>query len=146
MSATKIALRILAIFTAFFLAAGTTCNPPSIARTWVNPSAKMHELTKIKIDYNCGQKPIKSYDPLSASLWIIKAYVRCARVDCTWGRAKGILRNSDQIETTFSTFSAVRNMQIYNEGSLLRVSVKINYRDERRKPEFKTYYLHPEGL
>ena len=135
---------LVASLLALSLTAGSACNRPPIARTWVNTQAKMHEISKIEIHYNCGEKPIKAYDPLSAALWIIKTRVRCARTDCTWGRAKGLQHKDGSLEATYSTFSALRNVYIVDEGGLIRVAVRIKYRDSKRPPEAMTYYLQPE--
>ncbi len=136
--------RVIAAVCALLLTAASTCTPPPIARIWVNDAAKLHDISKIEINYNCGEKPIKAYDPLSASLWILKAHTRCARTDCTWGRAKAIRHRDGTLEATFNTFSAVRKMVIHREGALLRADVAIRYRDPKRKPEHKSYYLHPK--
>ncbi len=125
-------------------AAGKGCNRPQIAQTWINPKANLNEISKLDIHYNCGEKPIKAYDPLSASLWIVKAYVRCARTDCTWGRAKGNTYKDGSIVSTFSTFSALRTVTMLDEGGLLKVSVVNKFRDPKRPTENFQYYLHPE--
>lgn len=138
-------LRIIAIFAALFMLAGTACKRPSIARTWINATPKLHDVSKVKILYNCGEKPIKAYDPLSASLWIIKSYTKCPRAHCTLGRAKGIRDEDGTIRVTYSTFLAIRNMIIFDEGGLLRVKIQNNYRDPKRPNEEKTFYLQPEG-
>lgn len=135
---------LLASLLALSLTAGSACNRPPIARTWVNPQAKIHEVSKIEIYYNCGEKPIKAYDPLSAALWVIKTYVRCARTDCTWGRAKGLSKKDGSLEATYSTFLAWRNVHIVDEGGLIRAGVQIKYRDSERPSEAMTYYLQPE--
>lgn len=120
------------------------CIKPSLAQVWVNSAAKEKDLVRLKIDYNCGEKPIKSYDPLSASLWIVRGFMKCGRAECIWGRAKGRTKSSAEMHVTFSSFSVVRELKIFYEGGLLRVDVLNNYRDTRRKPKTQSYYLHPE--
>jgi hypothetical protein len=120
------------------------CIKPSLAQIWVNSAAKEKDLVRLKIDYNCGEKPIKSYDPLSASLWIVRGFMKCGRAECIWGRAKGRMKGSAEMDVTFSSFSVVRELKIFYEGGLLRVEVLNNYRDTRRKPTMQSYYLHPE--
>lgn len=137
-------VRILAAAIALLLTGANTCTPPPLARTWVNAGAKLHDISKIKLVYNCGEKPIKAYDPLSAALWIVKAHTRCARTDCTWGRAKILRERDGTMRAVFNTFAAKRILLIRQEGGLLDVSVKIIYHDPRRQPEVKSYYLHPE--
>lgn len=120
------------------------CIKPDLAKNWINPEAGQKELSRLKIDYNCGEKPIKSYDPLSASLWIVRGFMNCGRAECIWGRAKGTMHGSTEMHVTFSSFSVVRELKLYFESGLLRVQVVNIYRDERRKPKKESYYLHPE--
>lgn len=119
------------------------CEKPALAKTWVNPEAELHELTKLKFTYNCGEKPIRHYDPLSASLWLVRAYSKCGRTDCAWGRTKGVQLNS-HMTATFNTYAAVRKLKIRTESGLLKVDVEIKYRDENRKPVVYQIYMHPE--
>jgi len=128
---------------ALSLTAGSACNRPYIARTWVYETKQINEISKIHIHYNCGEKPIKAYDPLSAALWIIKAYTRCARTECTWGRAKGNTYKDGTIRATFDTFMAKRHIQVIEEGKLLRLDLQVDYRDPKTPSETKTYYLRP---
>ena len=120
------------------------CKRPPMARTWVNPEPKLNELSKLVIHYNCGEKPIKAYDRLSAALWVVKAYTRCARTECTWGRAQGNTMKDGRISAIFSTFSALRTITIEDEGGLIKVSLNNTYRDARRKPDHLEYFLHPK--
>lgn len=136
--------RLLAVIIALGLTAASQCKPPYMARTWHNAEPSLNELSKIEIVYNCGEKPIRAYDPLSAALWIIKAHVRCARTDCTWGRARGQSLKDGGIEATFSTFSAIRQMKLKHEGGLLKANLSIYYRDRKRPAEHLEYYLHPD--
>ena len=126
------------------IAPAFACIKPSLAKVWVNSDAKEKDLVRLKIDYNCGEKPIKSYDPLSASLWIVRGFMKCGRAECIWGRAKGTMLNSSEMHVTFSSFSVVRELKIFTEPGLLRVEVINNYRDTRRKATKHSYYLHPE--
>lgn len=119
------------------------CEKPDLAKTWVNPEASLHELSKLKFTYNCGEKPIKSYDPLSASLWLVRAYSKCGRTDCSWGRTKGI-QSSSLMSATFHTYAAVRKLKIRSESGLIKVDVEIIYRDENRKPVVYQIYMHPD--
>ena len=127
-----------------FIPQASACIKPILAKVWVNSAAKEKDLVRLKIDYNCGEKPIKSYDPLSASLWIVRGFMKCGRAECIWGRAKGTMINSSEMHVTFSSFSMVRDIKLFYEGGLLRVDVVNNYRDKRRKPTKQSYYLHPE--
>ncbi len=120
------------------------CVKPSLAKVWVNSDAKEKDLVRLKIDYNCGEKPIKSYDPLSASLWIVRGFMKCGRAECIWGRAKGTMLSSSEMHVTFSSFSVVRELKIFIESGLLRAEVLNKYRDTRRKPTKESFYLHPE--
>ncbi len=122
----------------------SACLKPSLAKIWVNSDVKEKDLIRLKIDYNCGEKPIKSYDPLSASLWIVRGFMKCGRAECLWGRAKGTMYNSNEMHVTFSSFSVVRDLKIFIESGLLRVEVQNNFRDTRRKPTKQSFYLHPE--
>lgn len=122
----------------------SACIKPFLAKTWVNSDAKEKDLVRLKIDYNCGEKPIKSYDPLSASLWIVRGFMKCGRAECILGRAKGTMINSNEMHVTFSSFSYVRELEIFIESGLLRVEVQNNYRDTRRQPTQQSFYLHPQ--
>jgi hypothetical protein len=122
----------------------SACIKPSLAKIWMNSDAKEKDLVRLKIDYNCGEKPIKSYDPLSASLWIVRGFLKCGRAECIWGRAKGTMINSNEMHVTFSSFSVVRDLKIFIESGLLRVEVQNNFRDTRRKPTQQSFYLHPQ--
>jgi hypothetical protein len=141
-----------AVFTTLFLIGpngphiptASACIKPSLATIWVNSDAKEKDLVRLKIDYNCGEKPIKSYDPLSASLWIVRGFMKCGRAECIWGRAKGTMINSNEMHVTFSSFSYVRELKIFIESGLLRVEVQNNYRDTRRQPTKQSFYLHPK--
>lgn len=140
------------LFTALFLFGlssphipiASACIKPSLAKTWVNSDAKEKDLVRLKINYNCGEKPIKSYDPLSASLWIVRGFMKCGRAECLWGRAKGTMINSNEMHVTFSSFSVVRDLKIFIESGLLRVEVQNNFRDTRRQPTKQSFYLHPQ--
>lgn len=144
MTQSRFFMRLFACFIALTLTAGNVCKRPPIARTWINPEPGLNELSKLEVHYNCGEKPIKAYDPMSAALWILKAHVQCARTHCTWGRAKGLTHKDGHIEATFSTFSALRNIVIKDDGGLLKVCVFIKYRDRSRQSEQHEYYFHPE--
>lgn len=136
-----------AIFSAIFSAIVTpaiACERPTLATTWINPEAALKELSRLKIDYNCGEKPIKAYDPLSASLWIVRGYMQCGRAECIWGRAKGETQPSGEMWVTFSAFSTIRKLKLNQESGLLKVDVETIYRDERRAPLKQSFYLHPE--
>ncbi len=120
------------------------CERPALATTWINAEPELNELSRLKIDYNCGEKPIKAYDPLSASLWIVRGYMQCARTECIWGRAKGETQPNGEMWVTFSAFATVRKLKLNQESGLLKVDVETIYRDERRPPTKQSYYLHPE--
>lgn len=120
------------------------CERPALATTWINAEPELNQLSRLKIDYNCGEKPIKAYDPLSASLWIVRGYMQCARTECIWGRAKGETQPNGEMWVTFSAFATVRKLKLNQESGLLKVEVETIYRDERRAPLKQSYYLHPE--
>lgn len=139
----KITASLIAVVIAFGQTAATSCLKPEIAGKWINPSAKIHELSRLEINYQCGERELKRYDPLASALWVVKAHARCARTDCVWGRAEGITQRDGALLATYSTFSAIRQVLIRNDGGVLMLDVLINYRDER--PQIKrSHYLHPD--
>lgn len=132
----------LAIIIAILQTAGTSCQRPTIARSWINPEPANQDLSRLEIDYNCGKNNKKSYDPLRNALWLVKAHARCARADCIWGRAEGITQRNGNLLATYNTFSAIRKILISDEGGLLKVDVMIDYRDNRPTKR-STHYLQP---
>ena len=133
---------VVVILVALMQTAGTSCQKPEIAGKWFNPTAKIHDLSRLEIKYNCGERQLKSYDHLRNALWVVKAYSRCARTDCVWGRSEGINRQDGKLLATYNTFSAIRQLVIQKDGGLLKVDVRIVYRDQR--PALETsHFLHP---
>lgn len=124
---------------AFLLMAGTSCERPNLAKEWVFPDAELHQLSRLEIHYNCGKKPIRHYDPLTHALWLVKAHMRCPRIECSWGRAQGVSDKDGSLRAKYSTFSAIRQLIIKDQGSLLEVDVVIEYRDQRPTSRYKVY-------
>jgi len=133
---------VLAIFS--IERAGAACLKPDLAGKWINSDAASKELSSLEFLYNCGEKPIKAYDPLSAALWIAKARIQCPRIECTWGRAKVHRSKAGEMRIIYSNFSAIHNLNVIRENQFLKVEVHTKYRDQRRQSLNKTYYLHKQ--
>lgn len=129
------------VLSSFIVNGATACTKPTMAGLWVNPKAALNEISSLEIKYNCGDKPAKSYDPLSSAKWVVRGRTQCQRTECILGRAKGKLIRQGFMQVSFSGFSTITELSMSEDNGLLRVEAKTRYRDELRKPVNKVYYL-----
>lgn len=133
---------ILALSLFLFSSLGAfACEKPSISGKWINPKAKLNELSSLQITYNCDLTKAKSYDPLSSARWIVRGRIQCQRTECILGRAQGVLLGPGSLQSVFKGFSSITQLNISENGSLLRVESVTRYIDHQRKPVRKVHYL-----
>ena len=94
--------------------ASAACSASAESGTWINPNAVSKALVRIEVRTTCksGKRG-----------WKIRALIRCARAECTWGYADGVRRPDGALAALYSTFTAERLVRLTVEREFMAILV-----------------------
>ncbi|PLX37915.1 MAG: hypothetical protein C0606_06575 [Hyphomicrobiales bacterium] len=93
------------------------CVPSSEAGTWVNPSAKVRELSSIELEYFCPEDPVYG-------AWRMRMKTRCHPRDCSWGWTRAERRSVTTFLGSFQGFYTTSFVKLDVMGGRMSVEVE----------------------
>ena len=114
------------------------CMQPPEVGVWQNEFAETHQVSRLEIAFHCdGNGPY--------GRWEVRALMKCAPRDCTWGRTGAQRDEKGRLVSRFRTYNADRFLLFEARNGRLELFNLNVPRDPGKRRNSARYTLFPEG-